>query len=140
MKSDLVESQINTKPCSLISKEKEIKKYNMSLNSLILTQVENNILKHQNYADSYRHIYFCGGVLNSKNFSKMIENNFAGLVTGSCKQEITLNFSSDNLNDNIYSFYKGANYLSKLDNIEPMMINRQEYFENGKDRLCFNFI
>lgn len=102
--------------------------------------MENLIFKNLQNAESFRNVYFCGGVLNSNNYSECIRNNLNQLISNENKNEIYYNFSSSKLNDNIYSFYKGANYLSKLEELDSIMISRLDYYEKGKDQLCFNFI
>jgi len=102
--------------------------------------MENLIFKNASNAEVYKNVYFCGGVLNTPYLTKWIKDNFAEMVSGEDKELIKYNFSSSMINDNIYSFYKGANFLSKLDSLDSIMISRQDYYEKGKEKLCFNFI
>lgn len=44
------------------------------------------------------------------------------------------------ISDASCSFYKGANYLSKLGNLNSLMVSRQEYYEVGKECLGYNYI
>jgi len=112
----------------------------MSINSLVLTNMENLIFKNIQNAELYRNVYFCGGVLNSPNYTRCIKDNFYQMISTENRNDIHYNFSSSKINDNIYSFYKGANFLSKLDSLDSIMISRLDYYEKGKDRLCFDFI
>lgn len=101
--------------------------------------MENLIFDKVDNAENYRHIMFCGGVLNSPRYPLMIKNLVDKLLSKENYSQVNLNFSSDKIKDNIYSFYKGANFLSKVDNIDDMMISMQEYHENGKERLSIKF-
>lgn len=38
------------------------------------------------------------------------------------------------------SYVKGVNYMSKLDNLNSLMVSRQEYYDVGKEFLCYNYI
>ncbi len=138
-KSDKTEEDIYKVSSHLIRRDID-KIYQSSLNSLILSNLENLMYKNKYVKEHYENVYFCGGVLNSAKFSDSVKINYEYMVNEGSKKEIKYNFSSSKINDNIYSFYKGANYLSKLDTLDSIMITRQNYFESGKDRLCFEFI
>jgi len=102
--------------------------------------MENLIFDKVKNAEFYSNIFFCGGVLNSHKYPEMIRNLVQKLLSKENLSQVDLRFSSDKIKDNIYSFYKGANFLSKVENLEDNMISMQDYHENGKERLCIKFI
>jgi hypothetical protein len=118
----------------------KLKRQRCSISSTILTIMENLIFDKFKNAENYSHILFCGGVLNSYRYPEMIKNSVFQLLSEDNISQVDIKFSSDNIKDNVYSFYKGANFLSKLDNLEDTMISMQEYHENGKERLSLKFL
>jgi len=153
MKADKIEEQIFFKNCNLIKKKPGIKKFQMSINSLILSNMENLIYNNLQNADTYRNIYFSGGVLNSPDFSFFISQSYEDIVNTEDSKAANYHFpqplmefkkdiqyTPPRINDNIYSFFKGANYLSKIDSLDSLMINRQDYYEKGKNQLGFIFL
>lgn len=102
--------------------------------------MENLVFDKLENAEKYPNILFCGGVLNSPGYPQLIKESVNTLLQNENTRHIDLSFSSDMIKDNIYSFYKGANFMSKVDNIEECMVSMQDYHENGAQRLCIKFM
>ena len=136
-----MEDEIFSKMSKTMINNSQSKKYKCSISSTILTLMENLIFdKFKNAEEHYKSILFCGGVLNSPRYPSMIKKLVNNLLSEKNKSLIELKFSSDKIKDNVFSFYKGANFISKLDNFDEVMISMQDYHENGKERLSINFL
>ncbi len=113
-----------------------------SLPHLILYEIEKMINSDILNVNRYLNIVFTGGIFNSPGFSEFIDKEFKHLINNSNfdnKKYINLYFPNKT-SDSAYSISKGINYLSRLDNLSELMISISDYYNLGKECLCYNYI
>ena len=130
-----LEKVLNEYNGNYIEKEELIKFRQFSLSQRIISKLEDYVNEDPSNGIKYSNIIFTGGVLNTKGIKEVIKNDFETLFLNS-----KINLLFPQCKDARFSMFKGANYISKLDNLESIMISRQEYFEIGEENLCYNYI
>lgn len=135
---DSLEKRTIKKDCNFLNKEELQKFRHFSLSHNILIHLQNLIEEDNLNANKYINIAFSGGVLNTPGLQNLIEDDLNSMFKKQRNENLKLYFSK-NVN-NSEAFYKGANYLSKLDNLETLMISRQDYYDYGSDYVCYNYI
>ena len=106
----------------------------LSLSHLLFTHIQKLIKNDPKNYHKYLNIYFTGGVLRTPGLKQLIQNDISSLIN---TKYFNINFPSG---DPAKSFYKGVNYLSKLPNLENIMISRQDYFDYGPEYISYNYI
>jgi len=53
---------------------------------------------------------------------------------------LNLYFPNDDEKDTSIAFYKGANYLTKLPDLENIMITKEDYMDHGVENLTYFFV
>lgn len=127
--------QIRQSEIGLINKEELVKFRHYSLSHLLYYQIEQLIYEDSDFRNF--DIVFAGGVLNTPNLKNVLKKDLESL-TNSADNAMSIHFPD--INDASCSFYKGANYLSKLGNLSSLMVSRQEFYEVGKECLGYNYI
>ena len=130
-----LEKVLNEYNGNYISGDELIKFRQFSLSHRIISKLEDYVNEDSNNGFKYSNIIFAGGVLNTPGLTNIIQKDIDSLILNS---KITVHLPLSN--DACCSMFKGANYISKLDNLESIMISRQEYFEIGEENLCYNYI
>ena len=113
-----------------------------SLPHLILYEIEKMINSDILNVNKYLNIVFAGGIFNSPGFSEFIEKEFQQMIIHSNfdnKKYIKLFFPNKN-SDSGFSISKGINYISRLNNLNELMISIFDYYNLGKECLCYNYI
>lgn len=118
----------------LLKKEELNKFRQFSLSHLIANQMKLEFGNDNKNWAKYGNVVFCGGVLNTPGMKQMIEEDMKSVFS----KEVNLFFPD--IKDCARAFYKGANYMSKLTDLENLMVSRKDYFELGEERLCYNYI
>jgi len=130
-----LEKILNEYNGNYISGDELIKFRQFSLSHRIISKLEDYVNEDSNNGFKYSNIIFAGGVLNTPGLTNIIQKDIDSLILNS---KITVHLPLSN--DACCSMFKGANYISKLDNLESIMVSRQDYLEIGKDNLCYNYI
>lgn len=120
-----------------INQEELIKFRQFSLSQTIIHLYDQIIKEEAANSAKYSNIVFCGGVLNTPNLREVFKRDMESLFLSS---NSSLNLYFPQIKDASCSFYKGANYLSKLNNLESLMVSRQEFYEVGAQNLGYNYI
>ena len=140
---DSIEKRLLTFDLNFVKKE-ELTKFRFgSLTHLIFQEMEKLISADTLNSNKYTNVIFTGGVLNTFNFSSVLEQDFYSLLFETGKEDIKFNFMKNingNRHDHSMDFYKGANYLSKINDLDQIMISRKEFYDFGADYLCYNYI
>lgn len=118
-----------------INKEELIKFRQFSLSQTIIHLFEQLVKEESANSAKYSNIVFCGGVLNTPGLQEILKKDIKSLSSIS-----SLNLYFPQIKDASCSFYKGANYLSKLNNLASLMVSRQEFYEVGSENLGYNYI
>ena len=106
----------------------------LSLAHMLITHI-GKLMKSDSYnAKTYENIYFTGGVLKTPFIKDIIKEDILSL---SSIKNLNIIFPEC---DPSISFYKGVNYLSKLPDLETIMVSRQDYFDYGAEHLSYNYI
>lgn len=135
---DTVQKTLIIRDNSFANKEELVKFRQFSLTHLIISQLEKHAGGDSLNSDKYLNIVFAGGQLNTPNLTTLIEKDFDSLLLRTSNEGLKLHFS-DKVDHSI-NFYKGANYLSKIEDLDNIMISRQEFYECGSEYLTFNYI
>ena len=130
-----LEKILNEYNGNYISREELMKFRQFSLSHRIISKLEDYVNEDSNNGFKYSNIVFAGGVLNTPGLKNIIQKDIESLILNS---KVTVNFPL--CDDACCSMFKGANYISKLDNLESIMVSKQDYLEIGKDNLCYNYI
>ena len=121
----------------------ELKKFrNLSLGHTIIYTIDKLISSDVFNTDKYLNLICTGGVCNTRNFINMLNEDVQSLLTNNkdFNNENYIKIVNSKYNDYACSFYKGANIISKLPDLENIMISRQNYFDCGSDNLSFCYI
>jgi actin-related protein len=130
-----LEKILNQYNGNYISVEELMKFRQFSLSHRIISKLEDYVNEDSNNGFKYSNIVFAGGVLNTPGLKNIIQKDIESLILNS---KVTINFPL--CDDCCCSMFKGANYISKLDNLESIMVSKQDYLEIGKENLCYNYI
>ena len=124
-------------------KTKELNKFrNLSLGHSLIYTIDKLITADVLNSDKYLNLVCTGGVCNTKNMVKSINKDIQSLLTishDSNKQDY-VKMIDTKYDDYSTSFYKGANFISKLPDLENIMISRQQYYDHGSDFLSYCYI
>jgi actin-related protein len=83
-------------------------------------------------------LFFAGGMMNSKGLKEIFQKEFEQILGYAIETNpVEICFSQSNYQT---LFAKGAQTVSNLDKLGQLMISKQDYHENGKDNLAFNYI
>lgn len=132
--NDLYNSPDNS---NLINKDEIVKFRMYSLSHLILSTLEKQ-LSGNAAGNKINDIVLCGGVLNTPGLGELLKEDIENLIL-STNRAVNIKLPPKDIDASL-SFYKGANFLSKLDNLESLTVSRQDYYEVGAERLCYNYI
>ena len=120
---------------SLINKEELVKFRHYSLSHLLYYEIEQLLYEDPDFRSF--DVVFAGAVLNIPNLRDVLKKDLESLTNNA---DNTMSIRFPDINDSSCSIYKGANYLSKLGNLNSLMVSRQEYYEVGKECLGYNYI
>jgi actin-related protein len=139
---DSIERKILKYESDFININELIKFRNLSLGHTLIYTIDKLISGDLLNSDKYLNVVCTGGVANTNNLIKVIRKDIQSLLTvyqDNNKQDYikVLNTKYD---DYSLSFYKGANFMSKLPNLENLMISRVQYFDYGSDYLSYCYI
>lgn len=114
-----------------------------SLIHLLGYQLEKCVSDDIENGSIYANIVFTGGVLNTPGLKQILQNDMKSLMykghSNINDKYIKLHFPNDE-DDSSIGFYKGANYLAKLNGLRNLMVSRQDYYELGVQGLGYNYI
>lgn len=114
----------------------ELERFRRFSISHIVSHLHNSLINDLNDCSMYNHIVFSGGVLNTVGLRERLTEDINILF----KKGKMMDLRFPEIKDCSCSIYKGANYLSKLDGLENIVITKKDYLEYGKDYLCYNYI
>ena len=121
----------------------ELNKFrNLSLGHSIVYTIDKLISGDLLNSDKYLNVICTGGVANTNNLINTINMDIQSLLTVS-KDNNNQNFIklvNTKYDDYSLSFYKGANFMSKLPDLENLMISRVQYYDCGGDYLSYCYI
>lgn len=106
----------------------------LGLAHILIAHIHKMIKLNPDYSKQLLNVYFTGGVLKTPNITRLIREDIESMLT---KKNINLFFPQK---DPQFNFYKGANYFSKIPELENIMISRKDYFEFGSEQLSYNYI
>ena len=133
-----VEKTICKQEGGYINKEEARHFRQLSFSNILISQLENIIYQDDQNVKKYINIVFSGGVLNTKYLKKTLESDIRSMTLRG--EELNLYFPSDAEKDTSIAFYKGANYLTKLPDLENIMITRDNYMDFGKENLSYFYV
>lgn len=107
----------------------------LNLAHYIYTTVSKAININPNYESQLINVYFSGGILNNLELQSLIKSDI-NLVSKN-DSNLKLHFPSSNAH---ISYYKGFNFMSKLNNYQNIFLSQKDYYEYGSEHLSFNYI
>lgn len=111
----------------------------LSMSHMVVSTFEKLLSQDILNAGKFVNIILTGGCMNSPNLASVILDDFMSLVKFT-ENDMKIKYVKNYENDQSLNFYKGANYLAKIDNLDSIMISKQDYFDFGADYLCYNYI
>lgn len=106
----------------------------LGMANCIISHIQKAQKQNPEYSNKLNNVYFSGGVLKTPLMKKLLQED---LETMQNKCVLNIVFPEK---DEQTSFYKGTNYLTKLSDLDTIMISRKEYFENGSEQISYNYI
>jgi actin-related protein len=137
-KGNSLEKNTLVSEANFLQKEELAKFRQLSLSHILLTEIEKHITADSLNANKYINVVLSGGALNTMNMVQVLQNDFDSLAKKNRNDNFKLHFMKNTNNGE--TFFKGANYLSKIDDLDNVMISRQEFYDYGADYLCYNYI
>jgi actin-related protein len=136
---DSIEKRTLLSDNNFINKDELSKGKQLCLANILISQIENLVSGDYLNTGSYLNVCLAGGNLNNKSIENNIENDISKLFLKTKPSEGPKIFVKDKI-DFKETFYKGANFLSKMDNLDNIMISRKDYLDCGAENLCYNYI
>lgn len=124
-------------------KNDELQKFrNLSLGHNILYLMDKLVTNDVMNADKYLKVVCSGGVCNTPGLIKCIHEDIVSLIAEEKNKPVKFTIKSlfNKIEDQGLSIYKGANFISKLPELENVMITRQMYSDNGSNYLSYCYI
>jgi len=139
---DSLERKILKYETDFISKGELMKFRQLSLGHSIVNTIDRLISSDVLNSDKYLNLVCTGGVCNTKNIIKSVNRDVQSLLTISqdANKQDFIKTVNTRYEDYSTSFYKGANFISKLPDLENIMISRHQYYDNGSDYLSYCYI
>jgi actin-related protein len=136
---DSLEKDILSRITTYLNKEELGRFRQLSMSHMVVSTFEKLLSQDILNAGKFVNIILTGGCMNSPNFASVILDDFMSLVKFS-EHDVKFKYVKNYEVDQALNFYKGTNYLAKIDNLDSIMISKQDYFDFGADYLCYNYI
>jgi actin-related protein len=136
---DSIEKKTLLSDNNFINKDELSKGKQLNLAHELISHIENLVSSDYFNTGSYLNICLAGGNLNNSIIETNLENDISKLFLKARPTEGPKIFIKDKV-DFKETFYKGANFLSKMDNLDNIMISRKDYLDCGAENLCYNYI
>ena len=114
----------------------------LSYSHILVSQLEHIIHQDEQNGKKYANIVFSGGVLNTTGIKDVLRKDLTSMTNNGNNPGSYLNlyFPNDDEKDTSIAFYKGANYLTKLPDLENIMITKENYMDHGVENLTYFFV
>jgi actin-related protein len=137
--ADSIEKKTLLADNNFINKDELSKGKQLDLAHVLISHIENLVSSDYFNTGSYLNICLAGGNCNSSTIETNLENDISKLFLKTKPTDGPRIYIKENVNFK-EAFYKGANFLSKMDNLDNIMISRKDYLDCGAENLCYNYI
>jgi len=135
-----VEKTICKQEGGFVNKDESKHFRQLSFSNILISQLENIIYQDDQNVKKYTNIVFTGGILNCQYLRDTLEADIRSMTKMEKGDELNFFFPDKDENDTSIAFYKGANYLTKLPDLENIMISKENYMDYGKENLSYFYV